>query len=114
LVVGNLIQSFLEVINVETRNRATLYSNSDSELGVGYPIRLLVNSAGSEIFWIDAGLGIVPKKIAAVQMDGTQARILVKEDINQPIALFYHQASSQLYWADCGKKTIEVISTRDL
>lgn len=113
LIVGNLVQSFLEVINVDTRNRAPLYSNSESELGVGYPIRLSVDAGvNNEVFWIDAGLGIVPKKIAGVRMDGTQARIIVKDDLNQPIALHYHRTSQELYWADCGKKTIESVSTQ--
>ena len=78
LIVGNLIQSFIEVINVDNKNRATLYANSDNELGVGYPVRVTVNSIDSEVYWIDAGNGPVPKKLAAVRMDGTQARILVR------------------------------------
>ncbi len=52
----------------------------------------------------------MPKKIAAVRLDGTEARILVKDELNQPGCLFYHASSKRLFWSDPGKKTIESVS----
>ncbi len=110
LIVANLFHSFIEAINIDNNNRATIYSNSDNQLGVGYPIRLTVSTLESEIYWIDAGLGAVPKKIAAVRLDASEPRIIIKDDLNQPGSIFYHASSRRIFWTDLGKKTIESAS----
>lgn len=91
------------MINVDNRNRANLYHNSDNELGVGSPIKLALNKHDNEVFWIDYGRGAVPKKIGAVKMDGTNARIIVKDNLNEPSDLYFHENSRRLYWCDTGK-----------
>ena len=47
-------------------------------------------------------------------MDGTEARILVKNDLLSPTSLIYHSKSRKIYWTDMGRKKIESISLDDL
>ena len=90
LIVGNIAHSFIEVINVDNRNRATLFAESNTQTGVGHPLMVAVNNVDNEVYWIDAGLDAVPKKIGGVKMDGTQPRIIVQYNLNQPAAIFFH------------------------
>lgn len=66
-------------------------------------MRLAINKNDNEVFWIDYGLGTVPKKIGAVKMDGTDARIIVKDNLYEPSGLFFHESSRRLYWCDTGE-----------
>jgi low density lipoprotein-related protein 2 len=63
LIVGHLVDSHIEVINVDNRQRTSLYSNSQNETGVGHPLMITLNTIDNEIYWIDDGLDIVPKKV---------------------------------------------------
>ena len=66
LFVGNMFQSQIEVISVETRHRAVVYSGSTSEMGVGRPAAIAVNYEDAEVYWIDNGFEAVPLKIGIV------------------------------------------------
>jgi len=110
LIVGNLMQSFIELINVDNRQRSLLYSNSQNETGVGYPLMISVNSIDNEIYWLDEGLGVVPRKLASVRMDGTNPRILVQTELTHLSAIFFHAKTKKVFWSDLGRKRIESIS----
>ena len=56
----------------------------------------------------------MPKKIGSVKMDGSESRILVKNDLLSPTSLIYHAKSRKIYWTDMGRKKIESISLDDL
>ena len=47
-------------------------------------------------------------------MDGSEARILVKNDLLSPISLIYHSKTRKIYWSDIGRKKIESLSLDDL
>ncbi len=111
LWIGNAAESRIEVLNVDNGQRAVVYAETRNETGVGRPLMLAVNEADNEVYWIDAGQDAVPKKIAAMRMDGLQTpRTLVQRDLNSPTCLAYHASARRLYWADAGRRKIESVS----
>lgn len=67
LFLVNAFQSQIEVISIETKHRALIYSDSSSEIGVGRPTAITINSEEAEIYWIDTGYEAVPVKIGAFE-----------------------------------------------
>lgn len=63
LFLANAFQSQIEVISLETKHRTLIYSGSSSEVGVGRPGAMTVNSEEAEVYWIDNGFESVPIKI---------------------------------------------------
>ncbi len=63
LFIGNPIESQIEVLNVDNMQRAVIFSDSSTENGVGRPIEITVNYVDAEVYWLDDGAGVVPKKI---------------------------------------------------
>lgn len=110
LFYSNTYQSQIEVINVDNKHKTLIYSGSQDETGVGRPFMLTVNFIDFEIYWIDYGLEAVPIKIGACKMDGSSARVLVKNDLNTPYSIFFHVNTRRVYWSDVGRKKIESIS----
>ncbi len=63
LFIGNALESQIEVLNVDNNQRAVVCSGSSSETGVGRPVEITVNYVDAEVYWLDDGAGVVPKKI---------------------------------------------------
>ena len=113
LFIGNMMQSQIEIINVDNLQRTVLFSGNQNETGVGHPIRMTINYLDNELYWLDDGYQVVPKKIGAIKMDGTGARIIVQNDLNDPIAIVFHPNSKKIFFSDSGRKKIESISIDD-
>jgi hypothetical protein len=83
LFVGNSFESQIDVVNVETMQRAVVLAGNVDETGVGFPVEIAVNAADAELYWVDWGLGVVPQKIGACKMDGSESRVIVRNNINR-------------------------------
>jgi low density lipoprotein-related protein 2 len=114
LFIGNIIDSQIEAINVDNMQRTVIFSEKKNEFGIGRPIMITINFLDSEIYWLDEGFELVPKKIGMVKTDGSQSRNIIDKDINSPVSLFYHYKSRKIFWADNGRKKIESISIDNL
>lgn len=63
LFLANFAQSQIEVISIDTKHRTLIYLGYNTEIGVGRPTAITINSEDAEVYWIDNGLESVPIKI---------------------------------------------------
>ena len=91
-----------------------MFSDTANETGIGRIIHITINSLDGEIYWFDYGNDLIPKKIGSVKMDGSLAKILVKDEIGTVGSISFHQKSRRVYWSDVSRKKIESISIDSL
>ena len=111
LFVGNIIKSSIDVYSIKTKHRAVLLQGSNSETGVGYPLMMAINYIDSELYWIDEGYEKVPRKIGAINLDGSNSRNIIQNDLNELVAIHFHLRTKRIYWVDAGRDKIESVKT---
>lgn len=75
--------------------------------GLEKPRDIVVNPLDGLMFWTD--VGNVPL-IESAEMDGSNRRMIVKNDIKWPNGLSIDQANNRLYFVDSGTKTLEYVN----
>ncbi|KAK9680220.1 Low-density lipoprotein receptor domain class A [Popillia japonica] len=101
LFFGNRISSTLEVMKIDgkTKHRAIILANNGNKTSVARPRSLCIDPTEGKIYWTDEGGYGVPEKVAKVNMDGSDPKILVDDvkpdaitiDIDRKIIYFSTQ-----------------------
>ena len=111
IFIGNIIKSSIDVYNMRSRHRAVLLQGSNTETGVGYPLMFAINYIDSELYWIDEGDGQVPRKIGGINLDGSNPRNIIQNELNHLVSIYFHIRSRRIYWVDAGRNKIESSKT---
>ncbi|CAH1789469.1 unnamed protein product [Owenia fusiformis] len=109
---SNVQANFIGVIKLDGENnyRKVLLSNQGNETDVGQAISMCVDPGQGKLYWLDAGGVGVPKKVAKMNLDGSEAAIIIKTDVISLKYITIDTASQTLFWSDASKQTIEKYS----
>ena len=70
-------------------------------------IYVLVSSI-SKVYWLDEGGSGVPRKVASVNMDGSNPQILVRDDLFSLGYLALNMEDEVLYWSEGGAQKVPI------
>ncbi|XP_015791351.1 low-density lipoprotein receptor-related protein 2 [Tetranychus urticae] len=111
LYVGFNKSSSIAVIKVDgdQNYRRIILSNDGTPNGVGRPKSIALDPTSGAIYWLDEGGPNVPAKIGKANMDGTNSKILVKDNLYHLEAITIDIANKRLYFSQSSPGTIESI-----
>ncbi|XP_043484789.1 low-density lipoprotein receptor-related protein 2 [Leptopilina heterotoma] len=100
LFIGNKYASNIEAIKVDgnIRYRSIVLSNHGKDTSVAKPRSMCVDPLEGHVFWVDEGGFGVPVKIGRVNMDGTNAIILLS-NLDNPEAITIDIPSKTVYFS---------------
>ncbi|CAG0879500.1 unnamed protein product [Darwinula stevensoni] len=109
IYIGNRRGSTLEVVKVDgdTPFRKVLLSNNGNDTGVSRPKSMCLDPFNGQLYWLDEGGGGVPSKLAAVDMDGGNPVVLVR-DVISPLYVTIDLQAKKLYWSTASHGEIYV------
>ncbi|XP_048506028.1 low-density lipoprotein receptor-related protein 2 isoform X2 [Athalia rosae] len=112
LFIGNRVASNIEAIKLDgkTRFRTIIIANNGSRTSVAKPKSICLDPTEGHVFWIDDGGFGVPVKIARVNMDGSNAIVLI-DNVERPEALTIDIPTKTIYWSSQYPSFIKSMST---
>uniref|UniRef100_T1IUN7 EGF-like domain-containing protein n=1 Tax=Strigamia maritima TaxID=126957 RepID=T1IUN7_STRMM len=101
LYLGNKKASNIEVVKVdgEIRQRRIILSNDGTDTAVAKPKSICLDPLEGKLFWLDEGGPGVPAKVARVDMDGKNPKILAQEGIVHPEFITADLKNKRLFWS---------------
>ncbi|XP_069472259.1 low-density lipoprotein receptor-related protein 2 isoform X2 [Ambystoma mexicanum] len=100
----------IEVLTLrrEVKYRKTLITNDGSPTSAGRPIGIAVDPGRGKMYWTDQGTeGGIQAKIASADMDGSNAAVLVTNNLDHVEFITIDIKEQKLYWAVTGSGLIE-------
>ncbi|XP_058889689.1 low-density lipoprotein receptor-related protein 2-like isoform X2 [Acipenser ruthenus] len=100
----------IEVMNLhgEMKYRKTVITNNGTPTGAGTPIGIAVDPARGRMYWTDQGTESgVPAKVAAADMDGSNAVNLFTNNLDHIEFITIDIRENKLYWAVTASGVIE-------
>ncbi|XP_035827354.1 low-density lipoprotein receptor-related protein 2 [Aplysia californica] len=99
---ANAAAGLMEVMRLDgpEHYRRVLLSNNGRRRDVANPLSLCVDPASGLLYWGDGGVLGVPAKIAVVEMDGSNPRVLLSAGIRSPSYMTLDSSSQSLYFTD--------------
>ena len=109
MYIGNIIASEISLVTVDrkTKYRMLVLDSRGDEKGVAEPISLAVHPQSGALFWLDRGGRGVPTKIGKVNMDGTDAQVLIKDDLEMPDFMTIDIQKEIIYFSSSHNPKIE-------
>nr|XP_023693317.1 low-density lipoprotein receptor-related protein 2 [Paramormyrops kingsleyae] len=110
LYYTNPASQSIEVLKLkgEVQYRKTIITNNGSPTGAGTPVGIAVDPARGRMYWTDQGTeGGVPAKVAAADMDGSNAVTLFTNNMDHIEFITIDVRENKLYWAVTGTGMIE-------
>ena len=102
LYIGNIEASEISMVRVDgkLKYRKMVLDSSGGETGVSEPIAMALHPASGRLFWLDRGgrNGVSPK-IGKVNMDGSQAQVIISKDIQSPEFMTIDLQKEVLYFS---------------
>ena len=101
MYIANQESSTIELVRVDgkQKQRMVLISNNGNNTGVGKPVAIALDPGNGKLYWLDAGGAGVPAKVGVANMDGTDPKILVSENITKPEAIFVDPDTDRIYFS---------------
>uniref|UniRef100_A0A2C9KAN0 EGF-like domain-containing protein n=1 Tax=Biomphalaria glabrata TaxID=6526 RepID=A0A2C9KAN0_BIOGL len=99
---ANAAAGLMEVMRLDGPEhfRRVLLSNNGRRRDVANPLSLCVDPTKGLLYWGDGGVPGVPAKIAVVEMDGSNPRVLLSAGIRTPMYMTLDTQSQSLYFTD--------------
>ncbi|XP_059178824.1 low-density lipoprotein receptor-related protein 2-like isoform X2 [Physella acuta] len=99
---ANAAAGLMEVMRLDGKEhyRKVLLSNSGRRRDVANPLSLCVDPGRGLLYWGDGGVPGVPAKIAVVEMDGSNPRVLLLGGIRTPMYMTLDTQTQSLYFTD--------------
>ncbi|GFN87816.1 low-density lipoprotein receptor-related protein [Plakobranchus ocellatus] len=99
---ANAAAGLMEVMRLDgpEHYRRVLLSNNGRHRDVANPISLCVDPTRGLLYWGDGGVPGVPAKIAVVEMDGSNPRVLLSMGIRSPSYMTLDAETQNLYFTD--------------
>ena len=109
MYIGNILASEISLIRVDgkTKYRMLVLDSRGGEKGVAEPISLAVHPNSGQLFWLDRGGRGVPTKIGKVNMDGTESKILIQDDLEMPDFMTIDIQKEILYFSSSHNPKVE-------
>ena len=97
--------STIELVRVDgkRKKRMVILTNNGQDTGVAKPVAIALDPANGRLYWLDQGGAGVPAKIGVANMDGTQSKILLKDNLTQPEFLTLDPDTEMLYFSSSFK-----------
>lgn len=111
LFIGNRKASNILVVKADgdKNYRRIILSNDGTENGVAKPKAIVLDPLHGRLYWLDDGGVGVPQKLARANMDGTNAKVLVKESLHTVEALTFDLANRRIYFSQSYAGVIESV-----
>ncbi|KAG1701225.1 Low-density lipoprotein receptor-related protein 2 [Nymphon striatum] len=102
LYIGNRQESNIEIAKVDGDLKYTkiILGNDGTEKGVGTPKSITLDPMDGRLYWLDEGGVGVPRKIASVNMNGSDSKILIKDQLGNLECLTIDMPTKKLYWSE--------------
>ncbi|XP_041374759.1 low-density lipoprotein receptor-related protein 2-like [Gigantopelta aegis] len=99
---ANAEAGFIEVMRLDGKQhyRKVLLSNTGKDTGIGYPLSICLDPIKGKLYWSDRGSRGLTMKIASMNLDGTDPKVLVNAGIRNPVYLACDTKNNMLFWAD--------------
>lgn len=111
LYIGNKKASSILVVKADgdKNYRRIILGNDGTEKGVAKPRSIVLDPIHGKLYWLDEGGVGVPQKLAKANMDGTNAKVLIKESLHQVEALTFDFNNRRIYFSQSYAGVIESV-----
>ena len=112
MYIGNIEASEISLVRVDgkLRYRMLVIDSNGEDTGVGQPISVVLHPGSGRLFWLDKGDGLVPAKIGAANMDGSEPTVLLKDNMRQPETMTIDLQKEILYFSTSYEPKIESVN----
>ncbi len=110
MYIGNIEASEISLVRVDGKLKyrmLILDSSGGGDTGVAEPISMAVHPPTGQLFWLDRGGRGVPTKIGRVNMDGTNPKVIISDDLDMPEFLTVDIQKQVLYFSSSHNPRIE-------
>ena len=111
LYIGNKKASNIQVVKADGNKnyRRIILSNDGTERGVAKPKAMVLDPLKGKLYWLDEGGVGVPQKLAKANMDGSNVRVLIKENLHQVETITFDFATRRVYFSQSYAGIIESV-----
>merc|ERR1719193_1506603 len=112
LYLANREASTIELIKMDgkRKKRMVLLTNDGSDTGVANPVAMALDPENGKLYWLDEGGAGVPAKIGKANMDGSNPKVLLKDNIIKPEFITLDPETEMIYFSSSFDPKIESIN----